>query len=1445
MGCTPSHSDVVNSVAKGGIRFLRKPKAILPGSQGSSKKVSVPLLVKGPTCCDAVGSLPQGQRLVEELLGSRRTQTTAEGLCQLVGDMEGLMSGTQTSHVAEDIPSNSPGSHGTRGAAFRREEGAHTTTQETPKPGHCCQTIPPVPGSAGKVNFPKHLVTAHQHAYTYLHSSLSKYEAILCLTHQAAQTRELLQPMLCFLLLCFEEVTQLLGEISGDGEVLLRELRDDFAWPAWEGEPQEKPDLLQQLLQYTVSKLQVLRATAASLTGHFLEGSSSYFYSTASHLENKLSTKRAVEKRLLRALVQLESLASGHGDPGLQGLPLCSEDSGIGADNESVQSMDKLGKQTSWEFTPEPEEWNLETSPQTEASLSRQAWQQSPFWMGQDREQDCSLSRPLRTKVQPATQGEARRPNPAGTGPETITSRPLVVGRSMPHDSLGAVESTKAHLPKSSQQVATPSLSDCEDSNVSSGQERAPHPKPQSPPADGERPFQPCSRKLRSPQTQEMALKMKEAISERIKFVPVPCGHQDWAEEEEGGTMVPPRPHTVSGSRRAPERKRRSQSEGSIKSLGEDPTLQELCRVQRDLSQRLEAFYALGAKWQGQNKEQILQPRAVALWPPRNCRVNPSSTVSKLKASLTKDFSILPSQDKNTWHRCHPQPEGERPRQGNSEKLPSTIPSGEDSEASRAEDWIVRGRRTRTSVKKLIETFSPAESVRTAEGSSPCLSQWGVPTTPPRFPIYGGLAPLYPKPQISPAAGSNYLSADLGCRTLVPVFLPLPAAGALESEDTHCETEGNSEYLPPPPLEILMDQSFTSLEPPESSNPAGSSPEGSPAPGLGVSGPTRGTWASSKLRASMSPIDLLPSKCTASSTRLHGTGPGSSKSGSNPRKFALDPSLPPAASPVSEQEGRALGQVQTAKAKSSSKHSQEAVAWHHTSLPSGQSRTSESSLARPRRGAHSTQASRLSRERSPPVGVRKSSPTKAHWVPQADTRQRSPPTSHRPAPPSLPTVISSPSPPLSPGAASPPVSPKVLNPSPAKGPPPPQLKYPSLPPGSPPAHRTEASSPASIPSLSPTASTSQGQRETRDAEDTQAPRSAKVSAIFCPATLSLFEAKSPFSTACPMAPPSLPLEPRALLGTPAACWRSSSPGSQVRADSQRRMALCSLNPLPFVRRVAPCHHLGVQRQRHGTSWESQPNQSSSSEDSPKQDVAPWSSLRAPELQGGGGRWSSPPELCVLGHGLQPEPHARRAQDKARPEEQPQQKEGTPATPAGTSFMEKRGLCWLGYTHGVPKEASLIRRLWALRQVTTVPTDVAAGSKAFCLRHTEVYCTGQDLVLAQVTAQQGSVSAHGQNRYVQWEEKNQRRGVRGERERKEGRGDVQRYAYPSRRQALGHRSPGPDTSLTPLCDPDSLDWTLPPGMEISDNNASLLLLPSAKPGHKSLTLNHLGKPISGS
>ncbi|XP_058143781.1 photoreceptor cilium actin regulator isoform X2 [Dasypus novemcinctus] len=1288
MGCTPSHSDIVNSVTKSGIRFLKRPKVVLPGHQGASGRCSLALLVKSSTRCDSGGDLLQGQRLAEEQPSSRWNQAITAGLHQLMGDapsgkrreMEGRMLETETSlsqltkpqgHMAQDVLFKTQNSHGSEGAAPSGEENEKSNTQETSKgeekpkchrlsqQGHVCQPVLPAHEPAGKVDFPAPLVQAHLRTYTYLHSSLSRYEAVLCVVHQATQTQELLQPVVSFLLLCFDEINQLLGDIATDGEGLLREVRADLVWPLRQGEPQEQPDLLQQLLWYTVGKLQALRGAVASLSCSFLEGSCSYLHSAASHLDKKLKMKQSMDECLRRALGQLESLASGHSDTEAQDLPLFSEDSGIGADNESVRSVDQLGKQASWDSTAEPAEWKLRVSPHGEAWPSGHSGQQGPFWLGSDRPQDCLLSRPP-AEAQRASRGQAGSLSPSNTGTENTLPGPLGPFQSPASDSRGGGATVAASPSEGSRLLNVAPLHEQEDSSpeeedvgsrgLCTQQKEVPLPRPRSSPAGRESTFWPHSGHLRSPQAQEMIQRMKEAISERIKFVPGPCGHEDWAEEEERRTTVPPGPSVVSESRRAPVKQRRSLSEARLKSPAGAPMLQELRRVQGDLSQRLEVLGRPGAQRPAPGQAGVPRPRAGSLWAD-SCRAAPSNPRGKLKAALTQNFSILPSHGKSILQKCRPFPEGAQPWQGNVEKLPNSLSSDEkDSEALGAKAWGVGGHPTRTSVKKLIETFSAPESLKTPgdakdSGASSCLRKWGVPSTPPRFPIYRGLAPWYPKPRVSPAAGTD-------SRSSAPSLPPLLPADASESEDVTCAMGEDPEHLPPPPLEVLMDKSFTSLEPGESSQPEGRGSEGTSLPGLARVGPAGRTWASPKLRASVRPLDLLPSKGPASTPRPHRTGSTSGKSSCNPGKLALDPSPPPAVGHNVEVEGGAQSGAQAEKATSPCTLPREALPLQHPSHTSGHNRTLEPSLARPARGLHSPETPRLSPESSPPA-ARKASPTRAHWVPRMEKGHPSLP-SHRPAQPDHPAVHRSPSPPLSPGAPSPLVSPRVLIPPTPKRQtsPQPQPKLPSPPLESPPAQHGESSSPSSGPSPSPPESPSQGHKERSDSEDGGADP-AKVPgnthSIFCPATASLFEARTLSSTAHPLTAQSLPSGAGGPPGTPEGGWRSSS-RPRLKGDSQRRPVLCALQPQPFVRGTAPDRRPGIQPRLPGPSTASAARLGqSSSEGSPRKDTAPWSSPWTPGLKGGSGR-AFPPELCVRGRGLQREASAGQAQ--------PRQEEGT-------------------------------------------------------------------------------------------------------------------------------------------------------------------------------------------
>ncbi|XP_007523965.2 photoreceptor cilium actin regulator [Erinaceus europaeus] len=1223
MGCAPSHSDIACSVAKSGIQFFKRPcRALLWGPQGPGDGCTLPQLVQSSTCYEPPGQgWAQRQRLAEEQSSSHWVQTEAE--TQLLRETsadrqkgpEGLTLSLQTpeaspSHMAKDQTEQREDS-GARGPCTGGQEAGSLSAH---------QATLPSPGPEGKVDFPEPLVRAHQRTYAFLHSSLARYEAVLRATHQAARTQELLQPMLGLLLVCFQEANQLLGEIAAEGDTLLRDVRGDLAWPPrGKGEPPEQPDLLQQLLQHTVCRLRALGGTVSSVSGGLLDGSGGSLHAAAHQMGAVLSTQRGLEKRIVGALGQLEGLAGGHGEPREPGAPLCSEDSGISADCELV---DKPGQQASGDSEAEPTGGDQGLSPTLGAGCQR------PPWMGTHRTQECPLTKPSTAKVKPATQARAGSPGPcSGSTPERTPSQAGGPSQSPQWTPPRREISAEMHLSKGSQWVDELSLSTGEKSNPDGEEDEAGdlshymwlgdtgRPRPRTSPGSSESMFQPHAGRLGNPQAQEMILKVKEAISKKIKFVPLPAGPQEWTEDERP-SEVPPRPRTVSGGRRDTPKPWRSLSDTCLQGSGGEPSLQKLQEVQRELGLRLEAPHTLSSQRQGQSPEQA--PRAASLMLDK-VGGTPSTPIRRLKASLTKNFSILPSPDKSILLKCSPC----------SQKTGGLPQANFSSEEARAKHRDSQDPPTRTSVRKLIETFSPTPTVRTPgdcrKDSGPSLRKWGVPGVPPRFPIYRGLAPLYPKPQVSPA-GRGLLREDLDWRPLTHLFPPLPTARVPGGEDLDTELEDDPGVLPPPPPEVLMDTSFTCLGPPESSEVAVPMPQGTLMVELGGISPSQTLWASLNPRVPVSSTVQLPSRTTATPIKPRASSSGGSRGPCHPGRPPLNPQHPTTASKSPEVQG---SQAQGDRAVNLPKQARWAAPWHHASHTSGPDRPSEPSPARLLQGPPSPKASKKNPERNPPRG-RKASPTRTSGTPRVDKRPQGLTSSPGSAQPTVCSVQASPSPPLSP----------LLNPPTTKKPgsPLPLPRLSSPPTGhqvsSPPAQHPEASSPSSGPSPSPPVSPTQGCKEARDSaegEATPANASGNTRSIFCRATASLFEARLPFST------PSLPPEAGGTRGSPPGCWRSSSSGSPLRKGSQLGGPLRALNPQPFVRQTASDRRPRVRLPPPSCSacshtWECPRAQGSSSEDTPKEPES-WSSPETPELKGGG-RGASPPELCVLGRALQ-------------------------------------------------------------------------------------------------------------------------------------------------------------------------------------------------------------------
>ncbi|GLD66007.1 uncharacterized protein AKAME5_001743900 [Lates japonicus] len=205
-----------------------------------------------------------------------------------------------------------------------------------------------------KLDFPPHMVRAHQAAYAFLNPNISKYETLLGLLDQAAQTQLSLQPMMSALVIRFEEINQALEEMAEEGELMLKQHGDYMALPSGMMGPavmaakpstdtanssNPPPDLLQQLLQHSTEKMRLVGCSVQALGDSTLEEALEYFSSLSKLLAEKLQAKQAAEQRLAHVLAQVEGAAMRKSNP--EDSALHSEDSGIGGENESLTGSER------------------------------------------------------------------------------------------------------------------------------------------------------------------------------------------------------------------------------------------------------------------------------------------------------------------------------------------------------------------------------------------------------------------------------------------------------------------------------------------------------------------------------------------------------------------------------------------------------------------------------------------------------------------------------------------------------------------------------------------------------------------------------------------------------------------------------------------------------------------------------------------------------------------------------------------------------------------------------------------------------------------------------------------------------------------------------------------------------------------------------------------------
>ncbi|KAM8834327.1 photoreceptor cilium actin regulator [Synchiropus picturatus] len=598
-----------------------------------------------------------------------------------------------------------------------------------------------------KVDFPEQLVKAHQAAYAFLNPNINKYDAVLELLEQGTQTQESLQPMVAFMALSYEQTILMLEEIADEGEKVMKEHGDHLAWPSPKtisssssksssvGD-QPPPDLLQQLLQYTTQRMRNVSQTVGGLGDSALEEAAEYFSSVAQLLEEKRKVKRAAETRLMQLLTRIEMASLRK--PGPEDCALFSEDSGIGGESESVAGSER-----------------------------------------RLRRESCGSS------------GTNRTTPICPRGPSSINIRRRVPHQISPSDSLSSLNSLgstgtvmgherKEHF-LASVCLSNDGLDETEE-GLKTGRVRF---RKQNLllNRESQQPKNITMKHIDNPR--HVTIKMKNTVGGKINFA-TPSNstgkaaltsspnitRRRWSDEKE---QTHNRPQTAAPVRRAAVKttptaiERRSRSAESLRAKSEDPTLMELERTQKNLSQRLQKINK--GKGVSNTKSALSQPKKAQspkVTPKRQTsgkRNNPispqdqgglSQSGIQIQESST-DVDETHEEEKKTIHflvRATPPPS----------PPPSPKPS----------TGFQRGR---NSVKRLIDSFSQGiedhdgANIERLKGVRKC----GVPVLP----------------------GLGNVEAALSAKNCVK----LESASSVDLDS-----------LPPPPLEVLMDNSFESAE---------------------------------------------------------------------------------------------------------------------------------------------------------------------------------------------------------------------------------------------------------------------------------------------------------------------------------------------------------------------------------------------------------------------------------------------------------------------------------------------------------------------------------------------------------------------------------------------------------------------------------------------------------
>lgn len=648
--------------------------------------------------------------------------------------------------------------------------------------------------SEQKVDFPEPLVQAHQAAYAFLNPGITKYDIILGLLEEATQTQVSVQPMVAFLALRYEEVIHGLEEMADEGEKVLKEHGDHLAWPsqtknlsssvplkASSANMENPPDLLQQLLQYTTQRMQTVSHTVGGIGDTALEEAIVYFASVSEILMEKIRLKRLVETRLMKLLSCIERASLRK--PGPEDSALFSEDSGIGAESESLAGSERQHRRESCSSSGTNSTTLVSPGGQTtmnyQRGVSRQIRKVSPSVSFASLNSVCSIGTLMANEQRDSALGSVSLDDVDDEDGEEMDGGMGIIQVGFLKRPIFSPTEYNQHLSR-------------------------------LPPERGE-----------TPQNLEMTLRRKsgrvqigppQKSSTKAKVVGSPkTSRRQWMDEEEPSSRRPP---AAASSRRAAVKKaaaaseRRSRSAESIHCRSGDAMLLEKDKGSNQGLQRTTKNKASG------NVRTL----------PGKQNPSPAQSPATNRKNLSQDkISCSPKTLKGklspTTYINRKQSPASSAAENNIKEVAVSIPPPSPPPSPRPSSGLYRGR---NSVKKLIDTFSQGiEGHSNPEALGPLkgVRKCGVP--------------------ILPGLGNVEAVLSTGVTSCRP-----QTSSPERTEDLDLDS------LPPPPWEVLMDNSYESAQ--NDADETATKVEKSPK--------LKRAALAQRLRASVQAVTVLPSK---------------------------------------------------------------------------------------------------------------------------------------------------------------------------------------------------------------------------------------------------------------------------------------------------------------------------------------------------------------------------------------------------------------------------------------------------------------------------------------------------------------------------------------------------------------------------------------------------------